>query len=410
MRRHAVRVPVPVNGPEVRTPDEAEHERIAEVLAISLNFSRERSVARSHLYPLEDMRCATVGGEIVATAAEFRFDQWFGGRPLPCSAIWGVATLPEHRGSGFASAVTQAVMRAGRARGASVSALYPAVVGPYRSLGFELAGTFTKHRVAIDHIPPQPRDLPTPGLFDLERDLAGVRACYRTYAAAHTGPVEPPDGHWADRIMVRTDDETRRAVVVRERGEVTGFLVTGRDPDPGPLDVAFGLWTEAFVATSETALRALLAYVRRFGGLGKWFQWSGPPNDPIGLLVDDQSLSIDMHYQWMLRLLDVRAAFEERGWPAIDAEAVFAVDDPLFPDNAGPWRLHVHRGVAEIEREDGLAPGSPPIPIGTLSAMFSGYLRAADAVRLGRLGGDDAAVEPFGHLLSGPDPWCPFFF
>ena len=37
-------------------------------------------------------------GEVVATAAEFRFGQWFGGRTRPMSGIWGVATLPEHRG------------------------------------------------------------------------------------------------------------------------------------------------------------------------------------------------------------------------------------------------------------------------------------------------------------------------
>lgn len=404
-----MRVPVPVSQAEIRAPVEQERERVAEVLATSLNFPRERAVARSHLYELDDMRVAVSGDDIVATAGEFSFEQWFAGRPLACSAIWGVATLPEHRGSGIASAATEAVMQAGRDRGAVVSALYPAVLRPYRSLGYEMAGTFTKHRVAIDAIPPQPRGLPTPELFDLERDLAGVRAAYRTFASAHTGPVEPTgDEHWADRIMIRTDDETRRAVVVREGGVVTGFLVTCRDSDPGPLDVAFGLWTEAFVANTETALRSLMAYVRRFGGIGKWFQWSGAPNDPIALLVENQSLSVDMHYRWMLRLLDVRAAFEQRGWPAIDAEAVFAVDDPMFPDNAGPWKLRVESGHAIVTPHDGPPPA--PTAIGVLSSMFSGYLSPRDAVRLGSVDPDDPSVETFTQLFSGPDPWCPFFF
>lgn len=404
-----MRVLVPLSPAEIRAPAEPERERIAEVLATSLNFPWERAIARSHLYRLEDMRVAVVDDEIVATAGEFRFEQWFASRALACSAIWGVATLPEHRGSGIASAATAAVMRAARDRGAVVSALFPAVLKPYRSLGYEMAGTFTKHRVAIDAIPQQPLGLPTPELFELERDLTAVRAAYRTFASAHTEPVEPTgDSHWANRIMIRTDDETRRAVVVREGGEVTGFLVTGRDPDPGPLDIAFGLWTEAFVANTETALRSLLAYVRRFGGVGKWFQWSGAPNDPIALLLHDQSLSVDMHYRWMLRLLDVRAAFEQRGWPAIEAEAVFAVDDPMFLDNAGPWKLRVEQGQATVTPHDG--PGPAPLPIGTLSSMFSGYLRPRDAVRLGLLDADDPAAETLTPLFSGPDPWCPFFF
>ena len=401
---------VPVSDVEIREPRDDERERVAEVLATSLNFSREATIARSHLYALPDMRGAVVDGAIVSTAGEFRFDQWFGGRALPCCAVWGVATLPEHRGSGLASAVTESVMRAGRDRGAIVSALYPAVVKPYRSLGYELAGTFTKHRIAIEAIPAQGAPGPAPEPFDLERDLPGVRAAYRAFASRHDGPVEPTgDGHWAERIMVRADDESRRAVVVRESGTVTGFLVTGRESDPGPLEVEFGLWTEAFVANTEPALRSLLAYIRRFGGLGKWFQWSGPPNDPIGLLADDQTLSVDMHYRWMLRVLDVRAAFERRGWPAIDAEAVFSVEDPLFPDNAGPWRLRVERGTATMAREDA-GPAGRPIAIGALSSMFSGYLRPADAVRLGLLTADDPTLSAFTALLAGHDPWSPFFF
>lgn len=408
MRRHAVRVPVPVSGAEIRTPRDDERDQLAVVMATSLNFPRDAAIARSHLYPVEDMRVAVVDGDIVGTAGEFPFDQWFAGNALECSAVWGVATLPEHRGSGLASAATEAVLRSARDRGAPVSALFPAVVKPYRSIGYEMAGTFTKHRIAIDAIPSQLRDLPNPRLFDVERDLAGVRACYRTFVSRHTGPVEPMTNvHWAERIMARTDDESRRAVVVEEGGEVTGFLVTGRQHDPGPLDVAFGLWTEAFVANTDTALWSLLSYVRRFAGLGKWFQWSGPPNDPIGLLVDDQSLAIDLHYRWMLRLLDVPTAFEQRGWPPIDAEAVFAVDDPMFPHNAGPWRLLVEHGSASMSRVE---QGPRPISIGTLSSMFTGYLRAPDAVRLGLLDSGDPVVSAFERLLAGPDPWCPFFF
>ena len=395
---------------EIRPPRDEERAAVATVLGTSLNFPIEPAIERSHRFQLDDMRVALIDGAVASVAAEFRFDQWFAGRALACNAVWGVATLPEHRGRGLASATTEAVMRAGRDRGAVVSALFPAVVAPYRGLGYELAGTFTKHRIAIDAIPNSAGDGPHVQLVDIERDTEGVRACYRAFASRHTGPVEPTtDDHWTDRILRRTDDESRRAVVVREGGMVTGFLVTGREADPGPLDVAFGLWTEAFVANTEPALRSLLAYVRRFGGLGKWFQWSGPPNDPIGLLADDQTLSVDMHYRWMLRLLDVQAAFEQRGWPAIDAEVVFSVEDPLFPANVGPWRLRVEGGAATMTREEAGAAG-PPIAIGALSSMFSGYLHPADAARLGLLTADDQTLAALAALLAGPDPWSPFFF
>ena len=98
LRRRAVRVSVPVRQPTIRAPRDDERARVAEVLSTSLNLPRDMAAGRSHLYPVDDMRGAIVDGEIVATAGEFRFDQWFAGKALGCSAIWGVATSPSIEG------------------------------------------------------------------------------------------------------------------------------------------------------------------------------------------------------------------------------------------------------------------------------------------------------------------------
>jgi predicted acetyltransferase len=110
----------------------------------------------------------------------------------------------------------------------------------------------------------------------------------------------------------------------------------------------------------------------------------------------------------MLRLLDVPAALERRGYPSEDGSCTIAVDDPLFPQNAGPWRIEAKRGKVAVVAADG--PSGRAVPIGALSSMFSGYLRPADAVRLGHLVADDPAVDLLSRLFAGPDPWCPFFF
>ena len=86
---------------------------------------------------------------------------------------------------------------------------------------------------------------------------------------------------------------------------------------------------------------------------------------------------------------------------------MFAFDYPIFVDNAGPWRLRVQRGAATMSRTDD---DVRPIPIGTLSSLFSGYLRPPDAVRLGFIDASDPAVSTFEGLFAGADPWCPFFF
>jgi predicted acetyltransferase len=145
--------------------------------------------------------------------------------------------------------------------------------------------------------------------------------------------------------------------------------------------------------------------------LGRWLEWVGPQQDPVALLLDEPVMQESFRYPWMLRVLDVPGALSARGWPGIDADAVFAVDDPMFPANDGPWRLSVRDGEATVESAVSRDAREPrPIPIGAFSSMFSGFLRIADAVRLGILDHEDPAAPAFARLLSGPDPWSPFFF
>jgi len=110
----------------------------------------------------------------------------------------------------------------------------------------------------------------------------------------------------------------------------------------------------------------------------------------------------------MLRILDVRGALEARGYPPIDAEATFAVEDPRYTENTDVWRVRLSAGEPKVER--GSSHDRRPLTIAAFSSMFSGYLRPVDAVRLGFLDADDPAVGALDAMLSGPDPWSPLFF
>src|SRR5207247_1997514 len=162
---------------DVRVPRDDDRHDIARLLSTSLNFPLEAAMARKHIFDLADMRCAYEEGRPVANAAEFRFTQWFGGRGLATSGVWGVVTEPERRGAGLASACLGALMDDARRRGDPLTTLFPAVLEPYRRMGYELAGTFDEHRVALGDLPQSDaRELPSVQLIDVERtaDDAGA--------------------------------------------------------------------------------------------------------------------------------------------------------------------------------------------------------------------------------------------
>jgi predicted acetyltransferase len=395
---------------DIRTPAEEDRDQVADVLRTSLNFSKSWLERRASALPLEELRCAYDGGRVLATAGAFRFHQWFGARAPATSGIYAVATLPEHRGTGLASAALMQILREAREQATPLTTLFPAVLRPYRRLGYELAGTYNEHRVDLDTIPTDlGAELPPVETLVVERDLEGLKDCYRTWASPHNGVIEPTDDTWwTQRILQPWGDAISRAVVVRADGQIEGFAAFRYTDTAGHLDVSFGVECLVLATSTGRATRALLTYFRGFRGVGVWLQWNGPCDDPIAMLIPEQRVETPYRYRWMLRLLDVPAALEARGYPPIDADATITVYDPEFPANAGPWHLSVRRGDAHVERAGSATAGA--VPIGALSAIYSGFLRVPDAIALGYLEADDPAGPALDRLFSGPDPWCPFFF
>ena len=395
---------------EIVTPTEEQREEVFDVLRTSLNIGPTHRDERIAWLPIEQLLGAIDHGRVVATAAARDFRQWFGGSELEMSGIWGVATLPEHRGSGLATGLVRALLHEAKAKGQAISALYPATLRPYRGLGYELAGTFTLHEAALADLPAGTAGpLPVEEL-DLARDLDAVRACYRDAVRHGAGPIDCDDADWWPRRILGPgwSDDVHRAVVARGvRGDVEGYAAFTQQEAGGEHDFTFLVECKHLVASTVEGYASLLSYFRGFRGLGLSVRFAGPPSHPFSYLVEEQRIRPVWTFRWMLRLLDVPAALERRGYPPLSDEAVIAVEDASFPDNRGPWRVVADEGTVKVERAEG-AGGAAPITIGTLSSMFSGFLSPFEAVALGLLDEQHAAF--FARLFAGPAPWMHDFF
>jgi predicted acetyltransferase len=396
---------------DVFVPGDEYRDEIVQLMRVAYNLSPGAVPERAAWLPVEKMRCIAEGERIVAAAGARDFRQWFGGRELEMSGIWGVVTLPEHRGGGLATRVVTELLEEARARGQSVSALYPATQRPYRGMGYELAGTMTRHEVALDDLPRGPSGpLPVEEL-SLERDLKDVRACYRTSVSGHNGPIDSDEEDWwPSRILGRWfTDDVQRAIVARGAGGIAGYASFTYGPASGAIDFNYSVLCRHLVASTIEGLASLLSYLRGFRGLGVSVKFTGPPAAPLALLIDEQRVLPVWTYRWMLRLLDVRAALEGRGYPATSGEVVLAIEDGLFPQNRGPWRVNVSEGVASVEPVDeGVAGHVQAISIGTLSSLYSGFLSARDAATMGLVEREHA--QALARLFDGPAPWMHDFF
>ena len=397
---------------EIAAPREEHRDQVADVLRVSLNLPSTHQRERAARIPLHKMLCAFDDERVVATAGARDFRQWFGGSELAMSGIWGVATLPEYRGTGLATRAVSELLQVAKAKGQPISALFPATLRPYRKLGYELAGTFTRHEVSLDDLPAGTAGPLEVSEIDLPADLDAVCACYRRAVSYHAGPIECDEpGWWTERILspLFTDDVHRAVVARAEDGGVEGYASFEQPYVEGDLDVAFRIDCKHLVASSVDGLASLLSYFRGFRGLGQSLRFTGPPAHPLALLVEEQRVRPVWTFRWMLRLLDVPTALEQRGYPEVSGEAVVAVEDELFPENRGPWQVVADAGTVKVARADATAAaGVRPIAIGTLSSIYTGFLSALDAAGLGLISAEAAPM--LASLFSGPAPWMYDFF
>ncbi|HUC14465.1 MAG TPA: GNAT family N-acetyltransferase [Acidimicrobiales bacterium] len=397
---------------EIRPAGEADREAVASLLGFAFNFRRSPEGAE-----LRHMLCAYDGDLPVASARAIAFEQWFGGRRASCAGVATVATLPEYRGRGMASAVLRALLREERAGGRAISVLYPTAPALYRSLGYEFGGVRLQFSAPI-------ADLPT-GRGDVRqmeaKDLDQVMKSFSRFASPHNGPVQSPDRDWwRDHVLApKSDTALPRAVVVPDGEALAGYASYYLEPW-GP-----GGWRQGgyravcnhLVFDNPRALQALLGYFRGFENAAQDLAWYGPPStSPMGLAIGSHGFSVKSELtRWMTRVLDVPLALRSRGYPQVSGEAVIQVDDNLFPENAGPWLVQAEAGRVSVEQVDpataaqGQGTGKP-LPIGLFSALYTGFASPADLVVVGALDEDDERVPFLSGLFAGPVPWMPEFF
>jgi predicted acetyltransferase len=393
---------------DVFTPGDEHRDEIVELMRVAYNISSGSMPERKAWLPIEKMRCISEGDRIVAAAAARDFRQWFGGRELEMSGIWGVVTSPEHRGGGMATRAVTTLLEEARGRGQSISALYPATQRPYRGMGYELAGTMIRHEVALDELPRgEAGPLPVEEL-DPKRDLDGVRACYRASVSGHNGPIDSDEGDWwPDRILGQWfGSDVQRAVVARGPNGVEGYASFTYGPATGPIDFNYSVVCRHLVASTIEGMTSLLSYFRGFRGLGVHLRFTGQPATPLAMLVEEQRVLPVWAYRWMLRLVDVPAALSGRGYPPLSVSFDLTVEDGLFPENRGPWRVSVSEGSASVE--SGSSSGGPPISIGMLSSLYTGFLSAWDAAALGLI--EPSMAPVLSSVFGGPAPWMYDFF
>jgi predicted acetyltransferase len=360
-------------------------------------------LARTERYlqePLEHGRVIVENGEVVGGLRFEPLAQFFGGRAVRSALIFGVKIAPEARGRGLGSILMRDVLAEVRADGIAMSTLYPSDASAYRRFGYELAGAHVRYLMPVAALRSRSTHSVEPW-DDLQLDE--VARCYQQVAERSSGLIDRSPVWWHKRLLLEAAEQRVYRYLVRTEGGVRGYIIHTQEPDSAESAFQFAIEARDLQWLDGDACQALLAYVAANRALGTQFRWPGGLDDPLSLMLESQRIRIASSYTWMSRLVHVAAALEARAYPAhVEAEVELVIDDPVLRENSGGIRLEVAAGRARVSA----APAaSARADVGVFSALFTGWLSAGDAARLGRLAGaGPAEIGALERIFAGPKP------
>lgn len=339
----------------------------------------------------------------VAASKVVPFGQWYGGRRVPVAGYSPVAVTPEYRGRGLGRAVTSGQFADLRDRGDVVAGLFPSSVALYRSVGFELAGTFVDRRIPAAHLAAMPGGRSVVVRLGRPDDVAAVHACYDRIAPSRHGHLDRPPEFWPRKLPL---DLAGVHLYVVDRpgppGELAGYVVYRHSRGRPPYD--FSIRVLEALADDADVSAALWRVVGSSGAQAPDVDVAGPIDDPLLLqLPSADPTAVRSETRWMVRLIDAAGAVAARGYRRSTSVRVeLEIDDQHAPWNAGRWVLEVVGAAAELRRGGA---GTVRVGIGGLSSLWAGYASAGTLAATGSLYAPDrSALDSLDDVFAGPAP------
>jgi predicted acetyltransferase len=339
--------------------------------------------------------------------------QWIAGEAMPMTGVGTVAISPVHRKQGRAAELVSAALRAGRERGDIVSSLFPFRVSFYQRLGYGLAGEAHQFQVPAAMLPDS-AERHRVELLDNDDLRDEAFTLFSRWAVQQTGQLDRTPRVW---LQATAGASAHLFGYRSHRGEMEGYAVVLYRTDLPPAQRF--LEVDELVWTTDTARRGLYGWLASLDDQWPQILLRARPSDRLGDWLREPRLPHGAAPSWrlwapmatlmsgpMFRLLDVRAAFEGRRIePAPPIAFAVEVQDSLFEENRGSWRIVLDAGRAIVERT-GALDLSLRMDISTLSRIYIGSLSPTDALRAGLLECDHAELlTVLDAALALPEPW-----
>lgn len=365
-----------------------------------------------------DRALAAYDGErVVGTAGIFSMQVTVPGGELPMAGVTMVGVHPTHRRQGVLREMMRQQLEAIHRRHEPLAGLWASEGAIYQRFGYGMATMQARFEIerarATFREPVEPAGAMR--VIGVDEAKLALPPIFERIAQQRAGVCSRSAEYWPSEFF--HDPERRRnggapaTYVLHEAGgEADGYARYRLYPEWDERGPKYILEVHEAVATSPAATRELWRYL--FGvDLVATVRARGMPVDHplLLLLAEPRRLGWAIGDALWLRLVDLVAALEGRGWAA-DGRLVLDVHDEACPWNAGRWELVAEDGRARATASTAAA--DLAMHARDLAAAYLGgigMVRLVDAGRVEEL--TPGAAERADGMLRVPiAPWNPTGF
>ncbi len=227
-------------------------------------------------------------------------------------------------------------------------------------------------------------------------EQSAARELYQRFAGERSGLLDRNDHFWRSHFLPY-DGSKRYAYRIEFSGAPEGYVSLQHARPQSTLIV------QDVIARTPRAARAALALMSHHKSVADWVVFPDGPQGPLHKLIPNNRARPEPScQQWLLRLTDVRAALEQRGYPALDAVFHLDVADEAMPENAGRCVLELRGGKPRVTSG---GEGRIQLDVRALAAVFSGFCHPREMQAAGLLTATLADADLLGAVFAGPRPF-----
>lgn len=369
------------------------------------------------------------GTAVVATASSWLTELSIPAKPdgaptIPAWAISSVTVAPTHRRRGIARALLEAELRTASAAGAALAILTVSESSIYGRFGFAPGAFAASLVVETQRVRwAGPQTAGTVRFIALAEFREQLPALHERVRQHSPGQIDVWGMRW-DELVGRVADDKGRAKQLRAvrycdaDGQTAGlalYRVTGGDND----FTKHTLTVEYLSTETPDAYAALWRYLLEVDLVNELRAGLRSVDEPLLWQLDDQrAVRVERQDHLWLRILDVKATLEARGYAA-DARLVLDITDDLgFA--AGRFTVDIAGGSATVTPTDTVPTDTTPtlatptlaMTVNELSALYLGGVAATTLVAAGRITEltPGAAAHCDTAFRSAQPPWLSVWF